>query len=343
MILLNSAAHTRVKGDLDLAHESKAIAESLPMLWQRTNRAGWTRLLRFPKWMLQGFRRNNAGDLAAAIAYHSLIAMVPIFFLLVGVTGLFLQNESVLAAAERMLLTVFPDGSGVVDAFRSAVESRGSSGILTLASFVTFSWAGTGLISSMARGMNRIYNVRNAAFIVEKQRGFAVILLFLLLFVLSIASALIPTVLLLLDFPQALDKIFFDVRFARFLAYATSIGFTFALFFVIFRIVPNARQTTLDVWPGTLVAAILFSILVQAFPFYIDMVGGVNRYGPLLGLVTLIVFALYVMAHIILFGAYINSGWQRRRQRIMRQKRVQRSLRSTESEEALRADSAASR
>ena len=330
MILLNSAAHTRVKGEYDLRHESEAIAQSLPALWRRTNRSGWSRVLRFPRWLFQGFSRNNAGDLAAAIAYHSLIAMVPIFFLLVGVTGLFLQSQTVIDQAERMIQAVFPAGSGAIDAFRGALESRQNSGILTLASFITFSWVGTGLISSMARGMNRIYNVRNATFITERQRGFTVIMLFLLFFLLSVLSSVIPTALLLLDFPEVLDTIFLNSRFATIMAYTAAFMFAIGFFYVIFRIVPNARQKAPDVWPGTMVSALLFTVMVQVFPIYIGLVGGVNRYGPLLGLISLIVVALYFMAHTILFGAYINATWQRRRQRILRQKSVQESRVSDE-------------
>lgn len=323
MILLNSAAHSRVKGKHDSRREADAIAQSLPTLWKRTNRAGWTRILRFPRWLFLGFSRNNAGDLAAAIAYHMLIAMVPIFLLLIGVAGLFLSSQAVIDQAEKAITTVFTESTNALDAFRAAVESRQNSGILTLASFVAFSWAGTGLISSMARGMNRIYNVRNATFITEKQRGFTVIMLFLLFFTLAVLASVFPTVVLLLDLPEVLDSIFLTTRFSRFLAYATAFAFTLALFFVIFRIVPNARQTAADVWPGTLVAAVLFSVMVQVFPIYIGLVGGVNRYGPLLGLVSLIVVALYFLAHTILFGTYINATWQRRRQRILRAKRLQ--------------------
>ncbi len=313
MILLNSAANRRVKGPYDKLHESTAIAESLPLLWRRTNRAGWTRILRFPRWLMQGFTRNQAGDLAAAIAYHSLIAMVPIFFLLVGVTGLFLQNQTVLTQAEKMIRTVFPEGSGSVDAFRAALDSRQNSGILTLASFVTFSWVGTGLMSSVGRAMNRIYNVRTAPFIQQRQRGFTVIMLFLLLFVLSVLASVIPTLLLLLDLPEALDAIFLGTGMSLLITYGTAFFFTLALCFVIYRIVPNARQRALDVWPGTLIAATMFSIMVQVFPIYIGLIGGVDRYGPLLGLISLIVAALYFLAHMILFGAFVNANWQRRR------------------------------
>lgn len=323
MILLNSASHSRVKNGYDLRHESDAIAQSLPTLWQRTNRAGWTRILRFPRWLMHGFSRNNAGDLAAAIAYHMLIAMVPIVLLLIGAAGLFLSSQSVIDTAERAITTIFTDSSGALEAFQQAVDSRQNSGILTLASFIAFSWAGTGLISSMARGMNRIYNVRNATFITEKQRGFTVIMLFLLFFTLAVLASVLPTVLLLLDLPEVLDSIFLNNRFARFLAYLTAFALTMALFFVIYRIVPNARQTAADVWPGTLVAAALFSVMVQVFPIYIGLVGGVNRYGPLLGLVSLLVVALYFLSHTILFGTYINATWQRRRQRILRAKRLQ--------------------
>lgn len=324
MILLNSAAHSRVKGEYDLQHESEAVAQSLPALWRRTNRSGWSRLLRFPRWAINGFRRNNAGDLAAAIAYHSLIAMVPIFFLLVGVTGLFLQSQTVLDAAQNLVTTVIPPGSGLGEAFQDAIDSRQNSGILTLASFVTFSWAGTGLISSMARGLNRIYNVRNATFVTEKQRGFTVIMLFLLFFVISVLSSVIPTLLLLLDLPEILDEIFLNSRFSRLMAYATAFLSAATFFFIIFRIVPNARQKAADVWPGTIIAAILFAIMVQAFPIYIGLIGGINRYGPLLGLISLLVVALYFLAHTILFGGYVNATWQRRRHRILRQRQLQR-------------------
>ena len=177
----------------------------------------------------------------------------------------------------------------------------------------------------MARGMNRIYNVRNATFITERQRGFTVIMLFLLFFLLSVLTSVIPTILLLLDVPEVLDELFLNSRFSRLIAYATAYIFAIVFFFVIFRIVPNARQKTPDVLPGTFVSATLFSVMVQAFPIYIGLVGGVNRYGPLLGLISLIVVALYFLAHTILFGSYINATWQRRRQRILRQQSVQRS------------------
>ena len=325
MINLGSAAHTRVKGAYAEKVEIEAVKQTLPFVWRHTQRSGLLSVLSFPRWMYRGYTRNNAGDLAASIAYHALIAMVPIFFLLVGVGGLFLRNDSVMSGAVRTIQTIFPEGSGSTEAFRAAIEARQNSGIVSLVSFIGFAWVGTGLISSMARGMNRIYGVRNASFIEEKQRGFLVILLFLLFFVLSVLTSVVPSVLLVLDLPEILDRLFLTSRFNQLLAYGVALVSTMMLFLTIYRVVPNARQRFLDVWPGTLVASLLFVLLTQAFPIYIQMVGGVNRYGQVLGLISLIVVALFFLAHTILFGAYINASWQRRRARAVQQRRLARA------------------
>lgn len=322
MIRIGTAAHTRVKGEHSEHVELRAITQTLPFLWRHTQKSGLLTLLSVPRWMYRGYTRNSAGDLAASIAYHALIAIVPIFFLLVGVGGLFLRNDSVMSTATRAIQVIFPEGSGSTEAFQAALEARQNSGLLSLVSFIGFAWVGTGLISSMARGMNRIYGVRNLSFVAEKQRGFVVILLFLLLFVLSILTSVVPTVVLLLDLPEVVDRLFLTSRFTQLVAYALALVSTLLLFLVIYRIVPNARQRFLDVWPGTLIASLLFVLLTQAFPIYIGLVGGVNRYGQLLGLITLIVAALFFLAHIILFGAYINATWQRRRERHATNRRI---------------------
>lgn len=325
MILIGSASHAKVGGTSTEKQEIRAASETLPFLWRHTNWSRWSLLLRLPRWMYRGYTRNQAGDLAASIAYHALVAMVPIFFLLVGVGGLFLRNESVMAQAVRTINVIFPEGSGSTEAFRAAVEARSNSGIVSLVSFITFSWVGTGWISAMSRGMNRIYGVRNHSFVVEKQRGFMVILLFLLFFLLSVLSSIVPTALLLLDLPDVVDRVFLESWLTKVIAYGVAFLSAVGLFLVIYRVVPNARQRLLDVWPGTLVASILFLILTQMFPLYIQLVGGVNRYGTLLGLISLIVAALFFLAHMILFGAYINATWQRRRARQEQQRRIHRA------------------
>jgi membrane protein len=327
MILLNSAAHSKIGNAVDTEREIAAVAAAMPFLWRRTQQSSWHQLWRVPRWMYHGYTRVNAGDLAAAVAYHALVAMVPMFFLLVGVAGLFLRNDEVMQQAIEAINVIFPTPDGSSDAFRAALEARRNSGLISLVSLIGFAWVGTGLVSSLARGMNRIYGVRNASYVLEKQRGFVVIFLFLVFFFISSLASILPTFLLIRDLPEALDKLLLNSKFNQVTAYTIAFVSAWLLFFVIYRIVPNARQQFVDVLPGTFAASLLFMGLAQIFPIYIEMVGGVNRYGRLLGLVSLIVAALYMLAHIILFGSYINVTWQRyrnrrRKERRMREERV---------------------
>lgn len=322
MIKLNSAAHTMVKEASSPEREIEAVAQTLPTFWRKTQQSSWYRLTRIPRWLYQGYTRVSAGDLAASIAYHALVALVPMFFLLVGVTGLFLRNDAVLRQAVQIIQIVFPPGSGSRDAFEAALDARRNSGLISLISLMGFAWVGTGLISSMARGMNRVYGVRNASYVVEKQRGFVVIFLFLFFFFAASLTSILPTFLLSQELPDPLDKWTLSTRVSQMIAYGVAFFSAMMLFYVIYRIVPNARQRFMDVVPGTLAASVLFMLLTQVFPLYIELVGGVNRYGQLLGLVSLIVAALYFLAHVILFGSYINATWQRFRERRRQEKRA---------------------
>ncbi len=61
-----------------------------------------------PAWLIGGYRAANAGDLAAAIAFNGLVALVPTFLLLVSVAGLFLQRDRVLNTAILASLWALP-------------------------------------------------------------------------------------------------------------------------------------------------------------------------------------------------------------------------------------------
>lgn len=324
MIQVGNAVHGKVKGPHNERSEVAAARQTLPTILRKTQESFIYRLLRFPRWMYRGYTRFSAGDLAASIAYHALIALVPMFLLIVGVTGLFLRNATVMQQAVRAINKLFPTDTDAFSAFQAAVDARNNSGLISLLSLVGFAWAGTGLVSSMARGMNRVYGVRNSSYVAEKQRGFIVILLFLVFFFLATLTSILPTFLLVRNLPEVLDRLLLTSRFNQFTAYGIAFITSFLLFLLIYRIVPNARQKLLDVLPGSVIASLLFLLMTQIFPFYIELVGGVNRYGRLLGLISLIVAALYFLAHTILFGSYVNMTWQRSRERKVQQERIMR-------------------
>jgi len=293
--------------------------------------AFWQRFIVPVRWLYRGYVQKSAGDLAASVAYHALIAMLPMFFLVISVAGYFLRNDQeVLDAAFRVINEIFPAGSVATDAFQQAVDARQNSGWLGLISVVGFAWAGTGFVSSLARNLNRIYGVRGSGYFSEKRRGFVVILLFAFFFIVSSLLPIVTTFFVNQDLPEPLQRFILASTTGQLIAYGLSYASAVVLFLVIYRILPNAGQRFWDVLPGTLIAAALFLVMTQFFPIYIRLIGGVGRYGQVLGFITLIVASLYFLAHVMLFGGFINWNVQRK----LRQRRHARQLRREAKERA---------
>lgn len=271
------------------------------------------------RWMYRGYTAANASDMAAAVAFNTLVALVPMLLLAVAIAGLFLKNDQVLEQARLAIDRIVP-GQTTDEAFTAALTARKNSGWISVVSFVGLAWVGTGFVSCLARSMNRIYGVRNSGYINEKQRGFVVLMLFAFLFLVSSVAAIMPTFFINQNLPDVFDRWILASGRYQLIGYGIGFGTAVLLFLVLYRVIPNAGQHLPDVWPGTLASAILFFVVTQAFPLYIRFTGGGNRYGQILGFVSLLVFSLLILAHTMLFGAYINASFQRSRRRRRRAK-----------------------
>ncbi len=292
---------------------ANGAGRTAPTRWSVGRAAGalWAVVL----WGYRGYRQANAGDLASSIAFNALIALVPTFLLCLAVAGLFLQNDEILDTA---LYTSFwglpPESSG--DAFGAILAARRNTSWLGALGLVGFAWSGAGFVSCLARSMNRVYGGPGCGYMCERRRGFFVVLAFAALFVRALLSATVPTLFVGRDLPFYLEEWVLAAGRAQLLGYGLAVLATVALFGMLYRVVPNAGQRLGDVWPGILTASALFVGIAQAFPVYVRLVGGANRYGAVFGFVSLLVVWLLALAHVLLFGTHVNATYRRwRRQR----------------------------
>lgn len=268
--------------------------------------------------MYCGYQEANAGDAAAAIAYHALVALVPTFLLLVSIAGLFLRRGDVLETAIFTAVWALPLKEAR-DTLQALLEARRNSGWFGLVSLLGFAWVGIGFVNGLTRGINRVYGVQGRNFLYERWRAFVIVVLFAVLFLTATLAVALPSLFV----GQELALYFESWRLASREGQASSylIGFAAAglLFLVLYRLLPNAGQRLADVWPGTLVASTLFVVLAQAFPIYLRYATQTNRLAVVFGISTLVVLWFYFLAHVLLFGAYVNATYQRHR--IARRKR----------------------
>jgi membrane protein len=278
------------------------------------------RVVTIIQWMHRGYQHANAGDLAAAVAYNALVALIPTLLLTLSVAGLFFRLDEVF---ERTVYTSFwglPD-SAAGDAIKTVLTARRSSSWLGVVSLAGFAWTGTAFVGCLSRAMNRIYGVPGCGYMCEKRRGFFVIIGFAALFTLSLVASTVPTLFVRQELPAYFET--WALAGARYqvLGYILAFIATALLFGMLYRVVPNAGQHLADVWPGTFTAATIFVVMAQVFPIYIRVLGGFNRYGAAFGLLSLLVAWFWVLAHLLLFGAYVNATWQRHRYLSARRRR----------------------
>lgn len=282
--------------------------------WAASGRTGAVRsyraLLAF--WPVRGFREVGAAHLSAILAYNALVALVPTALLLVSVSGLLLRRDAVMGTFIRSAYWALP-GDDARQALEAAVAARGNSGWFAAASLVGFLWIGSGFAGALNHCFNRVYGVPDGDFMSTRRRGLAVLLAFVVLFAAVATAATLPTLFLERD----LGPYFRTWALAGLQGQLTSYALAFAAaagaFLLIYRLTPNAGQRTRDVWPGAFVAAGLFLALGQAFPLYLRLTGGVNRYGAAFGLLTLLLAWFAALAHVLLFGCYVNVSYRRRR------------------------------
>jgi membrane protein len=165
----------------------------------------------------------------------------------------------------------------------------------------------------MARSMNRVYGVRGCGFKCERRRSFFVILLFAAFFLMASLAATVPTLFVGRHLGFYFETWRLAAAPAQVVSYGIAILAALALFIVIYRIVPNAGQKLADVWPGALTAATLFVLMAQAFPLYLRFFHNDNRFGQVFGLISLLITWFYALAHVLLFGTYVNATYFKHR------------------------------
>jgi uncharacterized BrkB/YihY/UPF0761 family membrane protein len=263
-------------------------------------------------WPVRGFNDAGAGHLSAILAYNGLVALVPTALLLVSVSGLLLRRDAVMETVVRSAFWALPSADAR-QALEAALAAKGHTGWFFAASLLGFLWIGSGFTGALNHCFNRVYGVPDGSFVATRRRGVAVLLAFVVLFAAVATAATLPTLFVGRDPGPYFRTWALAEGGARALSYALAFVAAAGAFLLIYRVTPNAGQRIPDVWPGSLVAGGLFLALGQAFPVYLRLTGGVNRYGAAFGLLTLLQAWFAALAHVMLFGCYVNVSYRRRR------------------------------
>jgi YihY family inner membrane protein len=243
--------------------------------------------------VVKKFGDDQAGQLAALIAYYGFVSLFPLLLVLVTILGFVLQGEP--AEQKKILDGALGQFPIVSDQLR--LHSLTGSGIGLAIGVVGSLLAGMGITGATQNAFNRIWNVpfkSRPNFLMAHLRGLGMLAILGTLSVVSTTAA---------GFVGASSHGAPAVIAGILVAFILNL----ALFMTAFKLLTAVDVGWRDLLPGVIVAAVCWQLLQHLGGFYIDH--ELKHTGPLYGVFALVLGLLawlYLGAQLTIFAAEIN-------------------------------------
>jgi membrane protein len=259
-----------------------------------------------------GFFRHNCFNLAAAVAFYSILSLIPFFFVVVSLAGRLVgSSKPVMDSIDRLLADAIPFYSDLL--MNEVTKISLGSGFYGLIGLLFILWTGSLIFDSLEYAFNRVFeSPRRRPYLRTKLMGLAVFPAggFLLTLVFFLSA--------LLGMAESLPVAEYLPFLGRFQTTAIEVAlasiphlFLFAVLVLAFRIVPAIRvsygQACLGAAISTLgwvVLKLVFGLVIIPNPNY-----GVV-YGSLKAMIILILWIFFAVC-LVLFSAELIAARKR--------------------------------
>jgi membrane protein len=249
-------------------------------------------------------------NLSGLLAYNFLFALFPMLILVLGITGFALRaiapgTEDLVAhnIAQALPAEV---GKVVVDTVTARLKT--SAGWLLVVGLLTSLFAGSRLFITLENCFGVVFRLRGRDPIRQNRMAFSLLLLYLVLLPLLLATFLLPSGIERLLDPSGHSLL----GTALVTAAGVLVAFLSAtlLFALTYALVPHRQrfwQAWGPNWRGAVVAAALLLLYELLFPLYTTFILNPGNYGTVAVFAVVILIFFYYLAFILLLGAEINS------------------------------------
>jgi membrane protein len=258
---------------------------------------------------------DNCFGIAKGAAYSSLLAFFPV---LASLAAIFASvNASAVARVfSRLLFQIIPPGTE--DLVRSEFVARPQrSGWLILLAILLAIWAASGAMMTLMEGFQAAYRLPSGRSFL-RQRAMAILLVFIAAVPAVASSALIvfgarteQWMLTRLGLgPEEDLRISLVLAFGA-LRYVVALAATVLVTGLMYYTGPNRPMKFASVWPGAILATVLWLLATSGFALYVRHIARYNVvYGSIGAAIALLVW-MYVLAVIALFGCEYNAVRER--------------------------------
>ena len=249
---------------------------------------------------------DDATHMAAGVAYYAVFSLFPLLIGLIAIFNLLPASET-----RQEQLTEFVAGylPGSEDLLDRNVRIGGALGIIAIFGLL---WSGSAIFGAAAKVVNRAWDVhKDRPIYINKPRQMAMALAVGLMFLTSLgASAFVRIAGEYAKADLPAPDFLVDVG-GRFMLQAFAAALTLATFLMMYKLLPNTKTYWQYVWPGALVATVLFEFCKASFLLYLERFGGFKDVYGSGGDILVLLLWVYVSSLILILGAELSSEYGR--------------------------------
>jgi membrane protein len=260
--------------------------------------------------------RNNCLGLAKGAAYSALLAFFPV---LTTLTAILIQAnaDSVSRSLSNLVFEVVPPGTEEIVRYNFTERGQRPFYVLVLATLLAL-WAASGVMVTLMQGFQAAYEVKDKRSIV-RQRLMAIALAIFTATPVVAASALmvfgeriermaITSLGVLPEGEQLKGWISFLTSLSRYVA--AFAGFVLGTA-MLYRFGPDYRGKLRNVWPGAVLATVLWWLTTGGFGWYVRNIANYNVLYGTVGAVAALMVWMYLLSIIALIGCQFNAERER--------------------------------
>jgi membrane protein len=254
---------------------------------------------------ISGYSNDRVARLSASLAYYTLFSLAPLLVIIIAIAGLVFGEQ----AARGQIVgeignLVGRQGAEAVQSLIQAAHRPGAGVVATVAGVVTLLIGATGVFGELQDALNTIWGVvprpgqgvkgllkvRAMSFVIILGVGF----LLLVSLVLSAGLAALGKYLA--------GMLPLHATLMQFLSFLLSLLAFTMLLALIYKVLPDVELRWPDVWIGSVLTALMFSIGKMLIGLYLGRTSVASAYGAA-GSVVLILLWVYYSATILYTGA----------------------------------------
>ena len=261
----------------------------------------------------QEWNNDDAAQLAAAIAYYTIISIPPLLIIVLAITGYFINTST----AQNQLIAqiggfIGSQTSGFVKSLLENSTQSSNSPIASIISIVVLLAGASGAFYQVQYALNKIWDVpqKHGRTLINllKNRFLSFLMALAIGFLLMVFIILSAVISVVIGYMSGGTQNMFLLEVINFLVLFVTVTILFAM---IYRVIPDKQITWTDVWLGAAVTALLFMLGRYAVGLYLTVSKSGSAYGAAGSLIVLLLW-IYYSAQIFLLGAEFTHVYSKK-------------------------------